>query len=83
MDRTMKGAGISAADAEVLRWIGALGHRFAVVVDDGKGRRCLAETNTLSSAKANAVGATHVAIYEQVRPRAWREVSEKELSDAL
>lgn len=78
---------IPPADAEVLKWCGALGHTIVIVVDDvGKdgyrGRRCFIEMCDLQRAKRIVMGyedpksygpaQPSAIVYEQVKRGKWR-----------
>lgn len=64
------------ADADVLRWVGALGHTVAIVVSNPDGSRCLAHElcdkhRALLLARTEYV-ARNPTVYER-RGRRWRK----------
>lgn len=60
---------------EALQWVGLMGHAFAVLRSDGDNWDSYAECNTLASAKQAAKDLTcTTAIFQQVKPRTWKEV---------
>jgi hypothetical protein len=64
---------IPAKDAEELRWMGFMGHRYVVLTDTAG--RC--EVNTLARAQAQAAEYGDVQnprIYEQYRAAKWKRV---------
>ena len=69
---------IQEKDAEVLRWCGALGHTFVLVIDDGTGgRRCALEScdrkSSVRHAREEYRGA-RPALYNQVAVGKWKPV---------